>query len=156
MLSGPSPLFADPADELGDGSLLFRPFAVVLPRPLGIAALILLLMAPSAESAMDVGAIDDSAVDDDVRERLVATPLTSLSASSVGSRETNSFCSNWTTTYGRALDERTFRPRADMSLTCICPFDGPLVPLDVADEDVEATDGAIEPFADDEVEADAD
>ncbi len=33
-----------------------------------------------------------------MRERVVATPLTSLSVSLVGSRLTNSFCSNWTTT----------------------------------------------------------
>lgn len=74
-----------------------------------------MLIAPSAESA----------VDDELRERFVAKPLTSLSVSSVGSRLTNSFCSNCTTTYGRALGERTLRPRAWMSLTWIWPLDGP-------------------------------
>lgn len=36
----------------------------------------------------------ESALEDDTRERAVAIPLTSLSISSVGSRLTNSFCSN--------------------------------------------------------------
>ena len=110
-------------------------------------------MAPSAESAFEVGAIDDNADDDDWRERLVATPLTGWSDSSVGSLETNSFCSNCTTTYGRAFDERTLRPRAEMSLTWICPLEGPLAPLEVEEE---ATDGVAEPFAEDEDEPEAD
>ena len=64
------------------------------------------------------------AFEEDVLDRAVAVPFTSLSVSSVGSRLTNSFCSNWTTTYGRAcMEEDTLRPRADMSLTWICPFD---------------------------------
>lgn len=42
------------------------------------------------------------AFEEDVLDSAVAVPLTSLSVSSVGSRLTNSFCSNWTTTYGRA------------------------------------------------------
>lgn len=63
------------------------------------------------------------AFEEDVLERTVAVPLTSLSVSSVGSRLTNSFCSNWTTTYGRARMEDTLRLRADMSLTWICPLD---------------------------------
>lgn len=48
------------------------------------------LMAPSALIAVEEG----------VREwelRVVATPRTSFSSSWIGSRETNSFCSNWTT-----------------------------------------------------------
>ena len=80
----------------------------------------------------------------------MATPLTSLSDSSVGSRETNSFCSNWTTTYGLALEERTLRPRAEMSLTCICPLDGPLALLLALAFDT------IEPLAEVEDEADSD
>lgn len=38
------------------------------------------------------------AVDDVLRESTTGTPLTSFSASLVGSRLTNSLCSNWTTT----------------------------------------------------------
>ena len=52
---------------------------------------------------------------------LVATPLTSFSCSWMGSRLTNSFWSNWTTTYGAAWTERTRRPRAWISLTCSWP-----------------------------------
>ena len=62
--------------------------ACALLRALPCLLLALELIAPKA----------DSAVDDEVRERLIATPLTSLSVSSVGSRLTNSFCSNCTTT----------------------------------------------------------
>lgn len=66
----------DPNDEEG--------VACALPRALPFA-LAFSLIAPSAESA----------VDEEFRERvLVARPLTSLSVSSVGSRLTNSFCSN--------------------------------------------------------------
>lgn len=54
-------------------------------------------------------------------------PLTSRSDSSVGSLDTNSFCSNCTTTYGRACDDETFRLRACMSLTWIWPLEGPEV-----------------------------
>ena len=99
-----SPLLPDPADELGVCSLLLFPLACVLVLSLPFTRpLSLLLIAPSAESAFDCRwwpalAMEESAVDEEVRERFVATPLTSLSASSVGSRETNSFCSNWTTT----------------------------------------------------------
>ena len=63
------------------------------------------------------------AFEEDVLDNAVAVPLTSLSVSSVGSRLTNSFCSNWTTTYGRAWIEDTLSPRAEMSLTWIWPFD---------------------------------
>lgn len=65
----------DPSDE--DGVFCWLPRALPLPFTLS-------LIAPRA----------DSAVDEETRERLVATPLTSLSVSSVGSRLTNSFCSN--------------------------------------------------------------
>lgn len=65
----------EPRDEDGVACALLR----ALPFPLAFS-----LIAPRAESA----------VDDELRERLVATPLTSLSVSSVGSRLTNSFCSN--------------------------------------------------------------
>lgn len=44
------------------------------------------------------GAMVPTAEEDDVLDRGVAVPLTPLSISSVGSRLTNSFCSNWTTT----------------------------------------------------------
>lgn len=82
-----------PRDEDGVAWALPR----ALPFPLALS-----LIAPSAERA----------VEEDTRESVVATPLTSLSVSSVGSRLTNSFCSNWTTTYGRELDDRGQRPRA--------------------------------------------
>ena len=52
------------------------------------------------------------AVEDETRERTVATPRASFSCSCMGSREMNSFCSNWTMTYGRACKEWTFKPRA--------------------------------------------
>ena len=51
-----------------------------------------ILIAPSALRAVELL----------FREILVGTPLTSFSVSEVGSRLTNSFCSNWTTTKGRA------------------------------------------------------
>lgn len=63
------------------------------------------------------------AIEEEARERFVGTPLTSLSVSSVGSLLTNSFCSKTTTTYGRALIDRTLRPLAAMSLTCIWPLE---------------------------------
>jgi hypothetical protein len=91
------PLFAEPADELGVCSLLEEPRVLELSaraRPL----LSLLLRAPRTDMAFEGWAICDKADEDEFRERLVATPLISLSVSSVGSRETNSFCSNWTTT----------------------------------------------------------
>jgi hypothetical protein len=69
-------------------------------------------MAPNAERAFD----------EPLRESAVAVPLTSLSVSSVGSRLTNSFCSNWTTTYGRPYIERTLRPRAEINFTWIWPL----------------------------------
>ena len=105
-------------------SRLVLALALVLLRPLA-PAFTLSLIAPSAESAFDDKGRAESAVDDEFLERLVANPLTSLSVSSVGSRDTNSFCSNCTTTYGRALDERTLSPRAWMSLTWIWPLEGP-------------------------------
>lgn len=76
------------------------PFASALPfedegepdrLPLALPFLlpvVALFRAPRAESALL----------EELRERLVAMPLTSLSVSSVGSRLTNSFCSNCTTT----------------------------------------------------------
>lgn len=81
-----------------------------------------LVIAPSAPSA----------VEDVLRDRTTGTPLTSFSVSLVGSRLTNSLCSNWTTTYGRARGDLRLRPRAWMSLTCSWPFDedeGELRPL---------------------------
>ena len=102
----------EPSDEDGEGCALPRALAPPPFRPFRAR----LLMASRLERAAE----------DEVRERvLVATPLTSLSVSSVGSRLTNSFCSNWTTTYGRETEERTLRPRAWMSLTWIWPRDGP-------------------------------
>ena len=62
--------FPDPNDDDGVGCALLRALPCLL--------LALELIAPRAESA----------------ERFVAMPLTSLSVSSVGSRLTNSFCSN--------------------------------------------------------------
>lgn len=44
------------------------------------------------------GPIVATAFEEEVLDKAVAIPLTSLSISSVGSRLTNSFCSNWTTT----------------------------------------------------------
>lgn len=93
----------------------------------------------------------ESAFDEEFLERFVATPFTSLSVSSVGSRDTNSFCSNCTTAYGLARDERTLSPRAWMSLTCICPLDGPAVAVPFA-ECCPDEDDELDPF--DEVEAD--
>ena len=66
-------------------------------------------MAPRAERAFE----------DILLDELIAVPLASLSDSRVGSRPTNSFCSNCTTTYGRAYTLRTLRARACMSLTWI-------------------------------------
>ena len=78
--SPPSCDLPDPNDEEGVGCALFRALVPLLPFPPA-----LLLIAPREERA----------VEEDVREMvLVATPLTSLSVSSVGSRLTNSFCSN--------------------------------------------------------------
>ena len=80
----PSCDLPDPSDEDGVGCALLRALAPPLFRPFA-----LLLIAPRVERA----------VDEEVRETVLnATPLTSLSVSSVGSRLTNSFCSNWTTT----------------------------------------------------------
>ena len=128
---GPSPLLLDPAELLGECSLLpgllpgllDDPPGPPAPAPCPFALAALLLIAPRAVIAWLPSAA--SAVLDELRESGAAKPLTSLSDSSVGSRETNSFCSNCTTTYGRALDERTLRPRAWMSLTWICPLEGP-------------------------------
>lgn len=68
----------DTSDDGGEGSLLFLLF-FLLPW---IAALD--PMAPRTESAFDDVLLDKS----------IAVPLTSLSDSNVGSRLTNSFCSN--------------------------------------------------------------
>ena len=56
-------------------------------------------MAPKADRALLDVSLDMLGDEGDVdsEEMAVATPLTSLSRSSVGSLETNSFCSNWTT-----------------------------------------------------------
>ena len=76
----------EPNEEDGVACALPRALPPLPARPFAFA---LLLIAPRADKAVDEG----------LRERvLVATPLTSLSSSPVGSRETNSFCSNWTTT----------------------------------------------------------
>lgn len=63
-------------------------------RPLGVMEPLRLSGEPPRPIALRVA----RAVEEEVRDKVVATPLTSLSASSVGSLETNSFCSNWTTT----------------------------------------------------------
>lgn len=81
------PAFPEPADDEG----VWVALPALLERPEGTAKatlFALLLMAPRAERA----------VEEEFRERVVATPLSSFSDSSVGSRLTNSFCSNWTTT----------------------------------------------------------
>lgn len=70
--------FLDETDEEGEELLLDFAFLVAS------MAAALEPIAPRAETALDEAG----------RETLVAVPLTSLSASSVGSRETNSFCSN--------------------------------------------------------------
>ena len=85
-------------DAAGEGSLL----------PL----LFLRFAASRAEAALPRA---ERALEEDWRER-VGVPLTSLSSSDMGSLDTNSFCSNWTTTYGRAWMVRTLRARAWMSL----------------------------------------
>lgn len=90
-------------------------------RPFGVTEPFLL----SAEALFPMALREARAVEEGCRDKVVATPLTSLSASSVGSLETNSFCSNWTTTYGRAWRDGMFRPLAWMSLTWIWPLDGP-------------------------------
>src|ERR1700742_1984788 len=76
---------ADPAftDETGDELLLLT--LPLLPRRLAAAAFE--PMAPSADMADEA---------EGAAERDVGVPLTSLSASPVGSLLTNSFCSNWT------------------------------------------------------------
>jgi hypothetical protein len=98
------------------------------------------------DTAMALSAV--RAFEEEVLDRAIAVPFTSLSISSAGSRLTNSFCSNWTTTYGRACIDVTLSPRADMSLTWICPLDvadgpGGCDALGVALEDalVEVVDG---------------
>lgn len=90
----------------GDGSLLS-----LAPVTAAAAAAALEPMAPRAERALEE--------ERGLRATLTAVPLTSLSNSSVGSLETNSFCSNWTTTYGRAWMLRTLSPLAEMSFTWI-------------------------------------
>ena len=50
------------------------------------------------EFALVTAVSAEMAVEDDWRERLVAMPFASFSVSSMGSRPTNSFCSNCTTT----------------------------------------------------------
>ena len=99
------------------------------------------------------------ALEEDLLDRAVAVPFTSLSVSSVGSRLTNSLCSNWTTTYGRACMEDTLRPRADISLTWICPLDvadgaggwaacaAPMVVFEDALDEVDGDDGAPDLFS---------
>lgn len=92
---GAIPLLLDPAELLGVCSLLpglLPPPPVLAPPP--VRPLALLLIAPNADSAWETPnpAWPASALEDELRE--IAKPLTSLSDSSVGSRETNSFCSN--------------------------------------------------------------
>jgi len=62
-------------------------------RPLGVTEPFLLSVGPLLPIALRVA----RAVEEESRDKVVATPLTSLPVSSVGSLETNSFCSNWTT-----------------------------------------------------------
>ena len=88
MFEPRTPLVFDERDFVGwDGCVLgTRPFGVIEPFLL------------SAETLPPIALREARAVEDELRDRVVAIPLTSLSASSVGSLETNSFCSNWTTT----------------------------------------------------------
>lgn len=95
---------------------------------------------PSGGALDPIALSAERALEELLRDKAVGVPLTSLSVSSVGSRLTNSFCSNCTTTYGRALTEETFSPRACMSLTCICPLEELAVAVDV--EPVEELDEA--------------
>lgn len=77
---------------------------------------------PAAPSASKLGIF--SALD--VLESGPALPLTSFSLSlAIGSRETNSLCSNWTTTKGRERCEDMFSCRAWMSLRWSWPREGP-------------------------------
>lgn len=111
----------------------------------------------SRDTPMALSAV--RAFTEDVLDRAVAVPFTSLSVSSVGSRLTNSFCSNRTTTYGRACIEDTLRPRADISLTWICPLDvadgaggcavcaAPTVVLEDVLAEVDDDDGALDLFS---------
>lgn len=82
------PLVFDERDFVGAEGCKFgvRPFGVTEPFLL------------SAEALFPIALREARAVEEETRDKVVATPLASLSASSVGSRETNSFCSNWTTT----------------------------------------------------------
>ena len=63
-------------------------------RPFGVMEPLRLSTEPLLPIALRVA----RAVEEEFRDKVVAVPLTSLSVSSVGSLETNSFCSNWTTT----------------------------------------------------------
>lgn len=84
------PDLPDPAEDEGVCTVL--PLELLVPLPVDPlepgARLTLLFKAPRAESA----------VEEELRDRLVATPLISFSVSSIGSLLTNSFCSNCTTT----------------------------------------------------------
>ena len=59
-------------------------------RPFGVTDPFLL----SAEARLPIALRVARAVEEEFRDKVVGTPLTSLSVSSVGSLETNSFCSN--------------------------------------------------------------
>lgn len=59
-------------------------------RPFGVTEPFLL----SVEALFPIALREARAVEEGWRDKVVATPVTSLSASSVGSLETNSFCSN--------------------------------------------------------------
>ena len=74
---------------------------------------------------------------------LMGSPFASSSCSLMASLETNSFCSNVATTYGRASAEGAARPRASMILTVSLPLrydvstlrrDAVPVPVPVADK----------------------
>jgi hypothetical protein len=90
---------------------------------ISLLPLLLLRFASWAAALEPIAPRAEIALEEVWRERLTGVPLTSLSVSAMGSRETNSFCSNWTTTYGLACILRTLRPRDWMSLTWSWPLE---------------------------------
>lgn len=113
--------FAGPAswDLPEDADEAALPAPAVFTRLAASAALALLV---SACALMLIAPRAESATEEVFRDMFVAVPLISFAVSSIGSRLTNSFCSNSTTTYGRACAVWTFTPRAEMSLTWIWPL----------------------------------
>ena len=78
-------VFDERRDFVEDCELGTRPFGVTEPLRL------------STEPLLTIALREARAVEEEFRDKVVATPLASFSVSSVGSLETNSFCSNWTT-----------------------------------------------------------